>query len=812
MKDIQFAIRTMLKQPVYTAIVALSLGLGIGANTAIFTLINAVFLQPLPVRNISELATIFTTDPHNPGLLPLSTPNYRDFRDKNAVFSELLAFSGVGAALSTDDEPEQIFGDLVSGNYFDMLGVKAALGRTILPEEDGAPGASPVIVLSHAFWTRQYGGSSDVLGRTLKLNGYPFKVIGVAPPKFIGINALRGPEFWAPMSMYPQLMPQSEWFENRRFLWLTVVGRLRPGTGIEQAQVQLQTIGQNLQKQFPDDNRDRNVKLLPLTDAVIDPNGRTNIVGAGSLLMTVVALVLLIACANVANLQLVRASARKKEIAIRLSMGATRGRLLRQLMVESILLASLGGVVGLVLASWARTLLWSFRPPFLQANDLDLALDTHVLLFTLGISLFSGLLFGLAPALQTATPDMISELKERNATVDRGSTLFTLRNALVAGQVALSLVALIGAGLFIRSMQTAQQAELGFDASQIGTFFLNPQGQGYSPERALVFYRQARERVQAIPGIRSAAFASAVPLGFGGVLRSVFLDGREPAPGNRGVLVLVNNVAPGYFETMRIPVLRGRMIDDNDRKDTQSVAIVNETMAKKFWPGEDPIGKRFHFFGDPVSTQVVGVVKDNKYLAISEDPRACAFVPVTQQYAGQMELVFNSSGDPSQMIGALRREVQSLDPNLVITNSFTMRQLIDRSLWAPRMGAGLLAIFGLLALALSSIGVYGVMAYAVVQRTNELGIRMAIGASTADVLKLVTMQGLIVVGSGVLAGLAVAFGSARLIEKLLYGVKPSDPATFVLTPALMLAVALVAILLPARRATQIDPVLALRSE
>ncbi len=812
MKDIQFALRSMWKQPGYTAVIALSLGLGIGANTAIFTLINAVFLHPLPVRNISELVSVYTADSRNPGFLPVSAPNFRELRDRNTVFSASASYAPVGIALATDAQPEQIFGELTSGNYFDLLGTKTALGRTYSADEDAAPGAHPVVVLSDAFWKRQYGGNPGILGQTLKLNGHPFQVIGVTAPNFTGINALGSPALWAPLAMYTQLLPQQELFESRRFLLLSVLGRLRPGVAIEQARAQLQTIALHLQNEYPADNRERGVKLLPLSDSLINPNGRDNVVGAGRLLMAVVALVLLIACANVANLQMVRAAGRRKEIAIRLSMGASRFRLARQLIIESLLLALVGGLAGLVIAAWGRNLLWSFRPPFLRANDLNLSIDGTVLLFTLGIALLTGLLFGLAPALQSASPDVIAELRERTSQGARGGSWFTLRNLLVVGQVALSLVALVGAGLFLRSLQNAQKIDVGFASGKLAVFETNLGGQGYTPEQAILFYRQMLERLRTTPGVRSASLASSVPLGFGGFSRSVFLEGQDPAPGNRGVLVLVNNIEPRYFETVEIPLMRGRSFSDSDREQSTPVAVVNETMANKFWPNQDALGKRFRFFGDKDPVQVIGIVKDNKYFNVSEDPRACAFVPVAQKYWPQMALVFRGDSDPASLLGTVRREVQGMDPNLLITNAFTMKELIDRSLWASRMGAGLLALFGVLALVLSSIGVYGVMAHSVAQRTAELGIRMALGAPAGDVFRLVLSQGLGLVGAGILAGLAASFALSRFTERLLFGIHANDPGTFAIAAAVLLAVALAAVLAPARRATAIDPVVALRAE
>jgi putative ABC transport system permease protein len=811
-KDIQYAIRSMRKSPGFTAIVALSLGLGIGANSAIFTLVNAVFLKPIPVEEPSRVISIFTTDPKNPGFLPLSYLNYIDYRDKNTVLSGLAAYTDVPIALRTDAAPQQIFGELASGNFFEVLGVKPVLGRAFRPQEDGAPGAHPVVVLSYAFWTRQYGANRGILGQKIILNGYPYVVIGVAPPNFQGVNTFAGPSLWAPIAMHAQLEPLDAYFLTRRFLPLNAVARLKPGVSEVQARAQLQTIGSQLERAYPDDNRGRGITTLGLAASIVNPNNRGNLVNAGKLLMAIVGLVLLIACANIANLLLVRSAARRKEIAIRLSIGASGVRLMQQLLTESILLALLGGAAGLLIAAWGKTVLWSFRPPFLNEGDLSLAVDSHVLLFTLGLSVLTGLLFGLAPALQSLRPDVAAELKERVAQAARGSSWFNLRNALVVSQVAFSFVALIGAGLFLRSMRQAEAVDPGFAAAKVGKLDVNPGGQGYKPERAQLYYRQVVERLQATPGIASASIASSVPLTQTGFLRSVFLDGQDAAPGNRGVLVLANSIGPRYFDTMRIPLVRGRAFLETDGPQSRHVAIVNETMAKKFWRGQDPIGQRFRFYGDQFLTEVIGIAKDNKYNAISEDPVAAAFTSELQTYSPNVSVVFRATADPAASLGTVNKEVQAMDPELLITNVNTMSQLIGRSLWPQRMGASLLAAFGFLALALSAVGIYGVMAYSVAQRTSEIGIRMALGARPRDVFRLVIGQGLALVLIGVALGIAAALALARLVAGLLFEVRPSDFTTFAITSLTLIAVAILASFLPARRATVIDPLLALRAE
>jgi predicted permease len=812
-KDIQYALRGMAKNPGFTAVVALSLGLGIGANTAIFTLVNAVFLKPIPVEEPARLISVYTKDERNEGFLNMSWQNYKDYRDHVDAFSGLAASSGVGIALRTDSEPIQAFGELVTGNYFSVLGVKAALGRTFLPEEDGAPNAHPVVVLSNAFWTNQFGANRGILGQTITLNGFPYTVIGVTPHNFQGTNAFAGPSFWAPIAMVQQLAPWADLFDSRRFGSLTVVGRLKPGVSQGQALAASQALASQLAKQYPGDNQGRSVQMVPLTQSVVDPNARQGITRLGTLLMTIVGLVLLIACTNIANLLLVRSAGRKKEIAIRLSMGATNGRLIGQLMTESLMLAILGGLVGLAIAVWGKSVLWSFRPPFLNEGDLDLSFDLPVVLFTVGISLLTGVLFGLAPALKSLSPDLVSELKERSASQSAQHARFPLRNFLVVAQVAFSLIALIGAGLFLRSMREAQNADPGFASKSLGVMTVSPGTQGYSEQRAQLFYKETIERVASVSGVASATMASTAPLeGLNGILRTVYLEGQDPTPGNRGVLVLVNSIEPGYFDTLRIPLLNGRAFTGDDNEHGVKVAIINETSAKKFWPGQDAVGKRFHFHGQNYLTQVVGVVKDNKYNNIAEDPTSCFFQPVAQAYSPSMQLMFRAGADPRPIIGAVRQQLQSLDRNLVITDVFTMSELIDRSLWAQRAGGGLLGVFGFLALLLSAVGMYGVMAYTVTQRTSEIGLRMALGAARSDVFGLILRQGMILVVAGVALGVLVALGLSQYISGLLFGIPAADLVTFAATSALMIAVAALAMLVPARRAIAIDPLLALRSE
>jgi predicted permease len=543
---------------------------------------------------------------------------------------------------------------------------------------------------------------------------------------------------------------------------------------------------------------------------MINPNLRRVFVLAGGLLMTVVGLVLLIACANVANLLLARAGARRKEIAIRLSLGASRVRLVRQLLTESVLLALLGGAAGLLIAYWSKDLLLAARPPQFLPNGLELKLDGGVLAFTFLVSVLTGLLFGLAPALQASQPDLVTELKDRTLEPG-GRRRVTLRGALVMAQVALSLISLIGAGLFIKSLRNTQRIDPGFETQGLLMLTFDLGAQGYDRARSEAYYREAVDRVKALPGVTAAGLSSNLPIG-GGFSRTVFPEGHEPAAGSTGTFVVVNTIAPGYLDVAGIALRRGRDLAESDRDGAPAVVLVNEAMAKKFWPNEDAIGKRFKFFGDESFREVAGVVEDTKVFTLGEDPRPVAYVPLYQMFETTMTLNVRTSGDPAPLLDSVRRTVQALEPNLPLTNVQTVATLLDQTLWLPRMGASLLAIFGLLALALAAIGIYGVMSYAVSQRTHEFGIRMALGARARDVLALVFRQGLLPVAAGLLLGLVAALAVTRVIATFLVGVGASDPVTFAGIALLLLAVSILASYVPARRATRVDPMIALRYE
>jgi predicted permease len=815
--DFRFAVRLLARSPILTLVAALSLGLGIGANTTIFSLVNEVFLRPLPLQAPDRLVAVFTADERNRqqafgGFMPTSRLNFEDYRDQNEVFDGLVAngFTAVGLSGGTG-EPEQVAAEIVSPGYFTVLGAPMAMGRPFLPEEERTTGAAPVTVLSFGLWQRRYGGDRGLVGGTVSINGRVFTVVGVTAEGFKGTNAIGGGQLWIPFAMYRETTSgfMLESWDSRRALLFQITGRLKPNATLSQASANLDTIAAALAQEYPNDNRGRSLTLVPLAEATINPAFRGNMLTAGGLLMVIVGLVLLVACANVANLLLARAASRRQEIAVRLSLGASRGRLVRQLLIESVVLAVLGGAAGLLLSLWTRPALQALRPPFLPDDALSGTMDGRVLLFTTALALATGLLFGLFPALQFSRPDLAVELKDRSSQPSGGRRRVTVRNALVVAQVALSFVALIGAGLFLRSLGHARAIDPGFDASRLAVLSFDLTAQGLPLQAAAARQREILERVRGVGAVERAAFTATVPLSGGGFARSVFLEGQDVTDQRAARLVQVSAAGDGYFETIGVPLLRGRDFRPADLPDAPLVVIVNETMARTFWPEQDALGKRFKFFGDERFTEVVGIARDSKYNFIGEAPLPFIYTPLDQMPQSAITIALRSA-NPDAALGTVRALVQQTEPNLPLVGVFTMDDVLEQALWAARMGAMLLAIFGGLALLLASIGVYGVMAYAVSQRTRELGIRLALGATAGEVRGMVFRQGLTLTALGIAAGTACALLLANLVTALLYGVSATDPWTFATIPVVLGAVAALAIYIPARRASRVDPVVALR--
>ena len=815
--DVRFAVRLLSRNPILTLVAVLSLGLGIGANTTIFTLVNDVFLRPIPVDAPERLVSVFTADDRNRQTpfganSPTSRVNFEDYRDQNEVFESLVAHTFAGVSLSGRGEPEQVPAEIVSPGYFATLGAPMAVGRGFLPAEERTAGAAPVAVLSHGLWLRRYGGDPSIVGSTITINGRAFTVVGVTAESFKGTNAIGGPQLWVPFAMYRETTSGfifDNW-DSRRALLFQMTGRLKPGVTIDQAHANLNTIAASLAQEYPTENSGRSIAVMPLAEATINPAIRGTFVTAGGLLMVIVAVVLLVACANVANLLLARASARRQEIAVRLSLGAGRGRLIRQLLIESLVLGVLGGLAGFLLALWTRPALQALQPPFLPDDALAMPIDGRVLFFTAVVAVGTGVLFGLVPALQFSRPDLATELKDRSSQPSGSRQRVTARNALVVAQMALSFVALIGAGLFLRSLDQARAIDPGFDADKLAVLSFDLATQGMTLDAALERQREILERVRSVAGVERASYGSSTPLGGGGFQRSVFLEGQDPSDARNGRFVQVNGVSEGYLATLGIPLLQGRDFTAADTAQSPQVVIINEAMARQFWPGENALGKRFRFFRQEQLTEVVGIARDSKYNFIGEEPTPFMYRPRLQEAATAATLTIRSA-NPEAVLGTIRAVVQQMEPNMPLIGVFTMRNVFDQALWAPRMGALLLAVFGGLALLLASVGVYGVMAYSVSQRTRELGIRVALGASTSEVRGMVLRQGLVLTLAGIGVGLVAAMLLTNLVSTLLYGISALDPLTFTVIPIILMAVAAVAIYVPARRASRVDPVIALRS-
>jgi len=820
LQDVRYAVRTLAKSPAFAAVAVLSLALGIGANTAIFSVANALLLRPLLLGAPQQLVGVQKRTSEGEGQeFSVSYPDYQFYRDHNQVFTGLLCWGEATMSLTAGGEAEQSFGMVVSGNYFDVLGVRPAQGRFFVPEEDATPGARPVAVLSYGTWQRLFGGDPAAVGRTVTLNAQQFTVVGVAPQQFVSTVPLYAPDVWVPMMMQQQVVPGSDMLHARNAEWLHMVGRLRPGVTKAQAQAQLSTLALQVRAAHPEDARlpDGEPRHAELLGVELAPVGsfpaevRGAMFGFLSLLFAIVGLVLLIACANLSSLLLARALARRREIAVRLALGASRARIVRQLLTESVLLCLTSGALGALCALWLTDLLLLFVPAGRLPLALDFRPDWRVFAFTLLLSSVTGVLFGLAPALQASKQDLASALKD-----DAGGRRLSrsrLRDLFVAGQIALALVLLVSAGLFMRALTRARTVFPGERPEEVLTVTLDPHLLGYTHERTLEFYRQLTERVAGLPGVERAAVAAGIPVGNGYPMTAYVINEQPTEVG-------FNTISPTYFETMRIPLLRGRNFTDADRTGAPRVAIVDEQLARRFFPDRDPVGQYLYEDTPPgqprVPVEIVGVVRGGTGASLGWQPTYFVYTPVAQPHEGfgisRLILHVRTRRPAQEVFAGVRREVRALEPNLPLLSTAPLTEAMSLTLLPQRLVATVAGLFGLLGLALAAVGIFGLVSYAVTQRTHEFGVRMALGAQGRDVFKLVLRQGLKLALVGIAAGLCGALIVTRFLTSLLYGVSAADPLTYAGVALLLVVVTLFACYVPARRATKVDPMVALRYE
>jgi putative ABC transport system permease protein len=799
LQDLKYSVRMLLKKPSFTAIAVLALAIGIGANTAIFSVVNAILLRPLPYKNFERVSMIWMNNPKLGVAEDWHTyPNYLDFKEQNQVYEDMAAFNNRSFNLTGAGDPVRIVGAWTTASLFSVLGVEPVLGRAFTEAEE-EPGKDLVVVLSNGLWKRRFGGDSGIIGQPISMNGVNRTVLGVMPASFSFPE--KSTEVWIPLALNPQGR------QDRNAIGYKAVGRLKPGITMAQAQQDMGAIAKRLDDQFSQSGYGINLVLLRDQET-------KGVKTALLVLLGAVGFVLLIACANVANLLLARAAIREKEIAIRLALGAGRARIIRQLLTESVVLGAIGGAVGLLLAVWGLDALIALSPADVPLNQTSI--DVRVLGFTLVVSLLTGLIFGLVPALQASKPDLNDALKEGGRGAGGGVRAIRIRNLLVVSEIALSLVLLVGAGLLIRSFIRLQQFELGFNPENLLTMRVQLPGSKYREEKQRAFFQQLMERMEAVPGVQSVGAISSVFLTDTPSSTNFSIEGRPVPIGAEDIEVPLDVVTTKYFKVMGIPLIEGREFDEHDVPASPLVAIINQTFARRFFPDEDPIGKRY-VYGRPGPNNnswitIVGVVGDMRRTGFDRPVRPETFLPLSQNSDNALTIVARTTGDPANLAAALRSEVWAIDKEQSVYEIKTMRQILSEMLSQRRFNMLLLGIFAAVALTLAAVGIYGVMSYAVAERTHEIGLRMALGAQTSDVLNLIVRQGMVLAVTGLFVGLAASFALTRLMTSLLYGVSATDPVTFIAIPVVLTGVALGACLVPARRAIKVDPMVALRYE
>jgi putative ABC transport system permease protein len=831
-QDLRYGLRILLNKPSFTLIAVLTLALGIGTNTAIFSLLYQVLLRNLPVRQPEQLVVLKSPGPKQ-GMVssdtseadePFSHPMYRDLRDRNEVFSGLLARFPVSLNIAFQGQTERTRGELVSGNYFDVLGVQAAFGRTFSLDDDQTPGAHPVVVLSHSFWTRRFGSDRQVLNQTINVNGHVMTIVGVAQQGFSGVQLGQMPDIFIPLAMKAQMTPNWDDLNNRRAYWLNILGRLKPGLTREQAQAGLLPLYHSLlESELPQQNRfsaDQQQRFIN-KPILLEDGSRGRLVFQNEIrtpilvMMGMVALVLLITCVNVASLLIARGVARQKEIAVRQALGAGRWRLIRQLLAESVLLSVVGGLLGLLVAVWTLSGLLYMMPDREGLTNVTADLNYRLLAFNFSLAVITGILFGLVPAMKTTRTDLVTALKEQGMNISSRAAQARFRSGLVVVEIALTMILLVSAGLFAQNLYNLMRVDPGVRTQQVIAFSIAPSLNGYKPAQAIELFHRLEESLATLPGVESVS-ASEVPLFAGDSMGSnITVEGYTPSEGD-DTHAFRNQVGPGYFGALGIPLLAGREFTAQDTAQSQKVAIINQSLAQKYFGNGNPIGRRIDFGkveGKPLEIEIIGIVQDSKHASVRDEIRKFVYIPYMQNKGiGRLTYYVRTTQSLEAIATSLRSEVARLDASLPVYNLQTLNEQIRSSLSNDRLLALLSSAFGLLAALLAAIGIYGVMSYSVTQRTQEIGIRMALGAQTRDVVKLVIGQGMKLTIAGVAIGLFGAYALMKLIKSLLFGVNATDPKTFVVVAVLLTVVALLACYIPARRATKVDPITSLRYE
>jgi predicted permease len=819
-QDVRYAVRWLARSPGFAAVAILSLGVGIGCNTAIFAVVDALLLRPLPVRAPARLVDIYTSGTDGDTYSTNSLPDILDYRQQRDVFADVAGYSPMFAGVTRGDRSRLVLGEVVTANYFSTLGVQARVGRAFLPEDDG-PSAARTVVLSNRYWQREFGGDPSAVGRTLRIRGQEFTIVGVLDDAFTGMVPMLAPEIWVPARFAEEIEPAginetvpsptgTSRLDRRGQRWLFVKARLADGVSVEQARARTEIVAARLRSDYPQTNKDRRVTVRPTADTRLHPEADRMLAWIVSGTMIAVGLVLVIACANVAGMLLARAAARQREIAIRQAVGAGRARLIRQLLTESLILGGLGAIVGVLLASWLTQLLSTFQLPIPIALSLDLRLDARVIGFTAAVALVTGVLAGLAPALRATKVSLVDDLK--GSTGRASGRRWTMRDALVVGQMAVTIVLLVTAGLLVRSLMLAQRADVGFPTAGLAVVSGDTGMLRYSPERSQQFWSEASRRIAAVPGVTHVALASRLPFSLNFNRTNIAVPGRQKAADEMGQSINSAIVSPAYFATLGIGVVEGRPFAESDAPGDRLVAIVNDTFARSYWPGDSAVGRVVYerTLASGRSFEIVGVVANHALQTVGEAPQPAIYFSTTQRPSGYNVLVARTSGDDGALVSRMRETLVGLEPDLLLMESQTMKGQVQGMLFPVRVAAALVTAFSALGLALAAVGLYGIIAYAVAERTREIGIRMAIGARPGVVVGMVLRQGLALAGAGLLVGSVLGAVATRVLAGMLYGVSGADPVAWGSAAAVLFVAALAANAVPAWRAVRIDPVRALR--